>query len=56
MMRARLAEDLEDRVAVLVESYVSFAAADPNLWMAIYEHRLPSGAELPERYRASVPS
>jgi len=52
MMRARLAEDPEDRIAVLVESYFSFSAANPNLWMAIYEHRLPSGEELPERYRS----
>jgi AcrR family transcriptional regulator len=52
MMRARLAEDPEDRIAVLVESYFSFSAANPNLWMAIYEHRLPSGEEIPERYRA----
>ena len=49
MMRARLAEDPDDRIAVLVESYFAFAAANANLWMAIYEHRLPSGAELPER-------
>lgn len=51
MMRARLAEDPKDRIAVLVEGYFSFSAANPNLWMAIYEHRLPSGEELPERYR-----
>ena len=52
MMRARLAEEPEDRIAVLVQSYFSFAAANANLWMAIYEHRLPSSEEIPERYRA----
>jgi AcrR family transcriptional regulator len=51
-MRARLAEEPEDRIAVLVESYFSFAGANPNLWMAIYDHRMPTGEELPERYRA----
>ena len=39
-----------DRIAVLVESYFDFATAHPNLWMAIYDHRLPEGAVVPERY------
>jgi AcrR family transcriptional regulator len=51
-VRERLAEDPEDRIAVLVDSYFSFSAANPNLWMAIYDHRMPSGEELPDRYRA----
>jgi AcrR family transcriptional regulator len=50
-MRARLDEAPADRIAVLVESYFAFAAANPNLWMAIYDHRMPLGEELPERYR-----
>jgi AcrR family transcriptional regulator len=50
-MRTRLDADPADRIAVLVESYFGFAAANPNLWMAIYDHRFPTGEELPERYR-----
>jgi AcrR family transcriptional regulator len=48
-MRARLDADPADRIAVLVESYFDFAATNPNLWMAIYDHRMPEGEELPER-------
>jgi AcrR family transcriptional regulator len=51
-MRERLDADPADRIAVLVESYFAFAAANPNLWMAIYDHRMPSGEVLPEAYRA----
>ncbi len=41
-----------DRIAVLVDSYFDFAANNRNLWMAIYDHRLPQGAPFPERYAA----
>ena len=51
-MRARLDAGPADRIAVLVESYFDFAAANPNLWMAIYDHRMPPGEELSERDRA----
>ena len=51
-VRAELAANPRDRIAVLVDSYFSFAADNPNLWMAIYDHRIPDGEELPERYRA----
>ena len=40
----------DDRIAVLVESYFGFATGNRNLWMAIYDHRLPLGVPLPERY------
>ncbi|HEY0115876.1 MAG TPA: TetR/AcrR family transcriptional regulator [Allosphingosinicella sp.] len=49
-MRASLDAGPADRIAVLVDSYFSFAEAHPNLWMAIYDHRLPAGEALPERY------
>ena len=51
-MRARLDADPADRIAVLVESYFSFAEANPNLWMAIYDHRMSPDEEFPETYRA----
>jgi AcrR family transcriptional regulator len=47
---ARLETAGEDRIAVLVDSYFDFATANRNLWMAIYDHRLPEGAPFPERY------
>lgn len=37
-----------DRIAALVEGYFSFASEHPNLWMAIYDHRLPSDMAIPE--------
>jgi AcrR family transcriptional regulator len=51
-MRARLDADPADRIAVLVESYFDFASSNPNLWMAIYDHRIPADEELPEPYAA----
>ncbi len=50
-LRTRLATAGADRIAALVEGYFDFAEAHPNLWMAIYDHRLPPGVELPEEYR-----
>lgn len=46
----RLDQAGEDRIAVLVNSYFDFAATNRNLWMAIYDHRLPEGAPFPDRY------
>jgi len=39
-----------DRIAVLVAAYFDFATSNRNLWMAIYDHRLPVGVPFPERY------
>lgn len=50
-LRDKLAASGEDRIAALVEGYFDFAEANPNLWMAIYDHRLPPGVDLPEDYR-----
>lgn len=38
----------EDRIETLVEAYFAFAQGSPNLWMAIYDHRLPDGMEVPD--------
>ncbi|MDQ3478393.1 MAG: TetR/AcrR family transcriptional regulator [Pseudomonadota bacterium] len=35
-----------DRIRSLVEGYFSFARHNPNLWTAIYDHRLPPGISL----------
>ncbi|HEX7693456.1 MAG TPA: TetR/AcrR family transcriptional regulator [Sphingomonas sp.] len=39
-----------DRIALLVASYFDFATTNRNLWMAIYDHRLPAGVPFPDRY------
>ena len=38
----------DDRIAALVRAYFSFALANPNLWSAIYEHRVAEGGGLSE--------
>ena len=56
-LRAALAAAGNDRIRALVEGYFAFASENPNLWMAIYDHRLPSTMEMPEedvRVRASL--
>ena len=41
-----------DRIAVLVDSYFDFAATNRNLWLAIYDHRMPPGEPFPDNYVA----
>jgi AcrR family transcriptional regulator len=38
-----------DRIGGLVTAYFDFAAANLNRWAAIYEHRLPPNAPMPEQ-------
>ena len=45
----KIAEGGDDRIRSLVEAYFGFARRHPNLWMAIYDHRLPSGISMPDR-------
>ncbi|MCW2413331.1 MULTISPECIES: TetR/AcrR family transcriptional regulator [unclassified Sphingobium] len=58
---ARWAQWLEDRlqqvsgtarIQCLVQGYFDFAGAHPNLWSAIYEHRLPEGMDMPDALAA----
>ncbi len=37
-----------DRIAALVQGYFGFARDNPNLWMAIYDHRLAPEMAMPE--------
>ena len=46
-VRRRLDGVDDDRIAVLVQAYFDFASEHTNLWMAIYDHRLPPGMSLP---------
>ncbi|WCM27754.1 TetR/AcrR family transcriptional regulator [Sphingomonas sp. QA11] len=50
-LREKLAVAGDDRIAALVAGYFDFAERNPNLWMAIYDHRQPPGTEMPEGYR-----
>ena len=47
-LRRRLADSGSDRIRALVEGYFSFARENRNVWMAIYDHRLPADADLAE--------
>lgn len=47
-LQGRLDEAGEDRIRSLVEGYFDFALAHPNLWSAIYDHRLAEGEQLDE--------
>jgi AcrR family transcriptional regulator len=49
-LRARLEQGGADRIASLVGGYFAFARRYPNLWMAIYDHRLAEGETLPPHY------
>lgn len=49
-LRARLAAQPDDRIAALVGGYFSFARENRNLWMAIYDHRLPPGMPMPQEF------
>ena len=51
-LRGRLEAARGDRIRALVEGYFSFARENRNLWMAIYDHRLPEGMEMPEADQA----
>ena len=52
-LRARLAQAKDDRIAALVAGYFAFARLHPNLWMAIYDHRLPPDMAMPPEDAAS---
>ncbi|WP_174292068.1 TetR/AcrR family transcriptional regulator [Sphingomonas bacterium] len=47
-LRAALAVAGDDRIRALVEAYFAFAGDHPNLWTAIYDHRLPVGMAMPD--------
>lgn len=44
----------DDRVDALVKGYFAFADAHPGSWSAIYDHRLPAGADMPDWYVAAL--
>lgn len=46
LLQARLSTCDTDRIAALVEGYFAFAEQYPELWAAIYAHRIPADAVL----------
>lgn len=52
-LRAALAVADDDRIAALVYGYFGFARANTNLWNAVYDHRLPGDAALPDADQAA---
>lgn len=49
-LEERLDRSPGDRIAALVEGYFSFARDNMNIWMAIYDHRLPAEIPMPDEY------
>lgn len=49
-LEARLSTAGPDRIGALVNGYFDFAEANPNRWMALYDHRMPAGEELTESF------
>jgi len=53
-LREQLRDAGGDRIECLVRSYFAFAHSHQNSWAAIYDHRLPKGEAMPERYGAVI--
>ena len=53
-LRERLERCDGDRIECLVRSYFGFARAHAPAWAAIYDHRLPPDAAVPEWYDAAL--
>lgn len=47
-LQERIENGGDDRILSLVQAYFGFAREHPQLWMAIYDHRLPEGMAMPE--------
>ena len=47
-LEQRLASAGADRIAALVDGYFNFARENMNIWTAIYDHRLPHNAIIPD--------
>ena len=53
-LRARLEKVHDDRIGELVRGYFDFALTNRHAWAAIYDHRLPDNADIPDWYVAIV--
>lgn len=54
LARAALSGDPVADVNHLLDRYLAFTAARPQLWSLIFDHRLPDGSELPEWYQLKI--
>lgn len=52
-LRKQLTVAGDDRIRALVEGYFAFARDNTNLWMAIYDHRLPPDMPMPDQDAAT---
>ena len=52
--KVKLDEPPEAAVRSLAECYIRFIRERPKLWSVLFEHHLPDGAELPERYNEKI--
>jgi len=52
-LRERLDQGDSDRIAALVDGYFDFAEGNTHAWMALYDHRLPTGETLPDSFNAA---
>lgn len=43
----------EQALTGLADAYLDFAAANPHLWRALFQHRLPEGKSVPDWYLAA---
>jgi AcrR family transcriptional regulator len=43
----------EQALTGLADAYLDFAAANPHLWRALFQHRLPDGKSVPDWYLAA---
>ena len=53
-LRDALESGGDDRIDALVRGYFTFAVAHPKSWSAVYDHRLPAGAEMPDWYATAL--
>ncbi|MBE2294343.1 MAG: TetR/AcrR family transcriptional regulator [Phycisphaerales bacterium] len=59
-LHARLADTVVEQlppataIRALANSYIAFALAEPNRWLAIYQHRLPRGEAVPTSFGEKV--
>ena len=54
LRKVEIGLDPETSILDLAERYSRFARANSNRWNALFEHSLPPGKSLPERYDQSI--
>ena len=52
-LAAMLDRGPRDRIKALVRGYFEFATANQNLWLSIFDHRIPAGEDIPDEQHAT---